>query len=243
MAPKLAAFDLEIAQPIPDNAPSWDHYFPLGITCAAVALEGEDEPQVWQGFPRMTAPEVEAMLEALQQLVLNGYTLLTWNGCKFDFRMLAEETGRREEAAALAADHIDLMLMFTFQQGHFLGLDRALKGAGLAGKRKSVRLNSGEILAGMDGAQAPHLWAQGEKEAVLSYLRDDVLQLLPLARTIEATRRMRWISRSGAAQEARFDRLYTVREAFQLPAPAAAWMRNPASRMDFISWMPGGKLP
>jgi len=243
MIPKLAAFDLEIAKTIPENAPSWDPYFPLGITCAAVALEGDPEPQIWQGVPQMTPSEVSGMLDHLRRLVDDGFTLLTWNGCKFDFRMLAVESGRLDDAAALAADHIDLMLMFTFKQGHFLGLEKALQGAGIQGKRKTVQLNNGELVHDMHGAKAPHLWAAGEIEAVLSYLRDDVLQPIHLARNIETTGRIRWASRTGAAQEAGFDRLYTVRECFYLPAPDTSWMRDPPNRMDFIDWMPGGILP
>ena len=110
---KFASFDLEIAKAIPMDAPRWDIYFPLGITCAAVALEGQDEPIVWQGVPQMTPEAVGEMMDTLKQLVADGYTLLTWNGCKFDFRVVGEESGRWAEAAALAADHIDLMLMFT----------------------------------------------------------------------------------------------------------------------------------
>jgi hypothetical protein len=243
MFPKLAAFDLEIAKPIPEKAPNWDPYFPLGITCAAVALEGQPEPTIWQGVPQMTRPEVNGMIDALQALVAGGYTLLTWNGCKFDFRMLGEESGRWEEAADLAAGHIDLMLMFTFKQGHFLGLEKALQGAGIQGKRKTVQLNNGELLHDMHGAKAPHLWAAGEFDAVLSYLRDDVLQPIRLARHIESAGRISWAARSGGMQEARFERLYTVRECFNLPEPDNSWMRDPPRREDFIDWMPGRKLP
>ena len=154
---KLACFDLEIAKPIPDDAPSWDPYFPVGISCAALALEGEAEPRIWQAAPQMAAAEVSAMLDELQQISAAGYTLLTWNGCKFDFRVVGEECGRWDEAASLAADHVDLMLMFSFRQGHFLGLDRALQGSGIQGKRKTVTLNSGETIHDMDGARAPQL--------------------------------------------------------------------------------------
>jgi len=240
---KLASFDLEIAKPIPDGAPSWDAFFPLGITCAAVALEGRPEPRIWQGVPQLTAAQAGEMLDDLQQLAADGYTLLTWNGCKFDFRVVGEESGRWEDAARLAAGHIDLMLMFTFKQGHFLGLDKALKGAGIQGKKKTVTLNSGEQMHGMDGARAPHMWRDGEYDAVLSYLRDDVLQPIELARIIEKTQAIRWTSRSGRRQAAPFDRLYSVQECFAFPEPDTSWMRNPPSRGNFIEWMPGGILP
>jgi hypothetical protein len=240
---KLASFDLEIAVQFPVDAPSWEPFAPFGITCAAVALEGDPEPRIWKGVPQMTPAEVSGMLDELQELVDSGYTLLTWNGCKFDFRVVGEESDRWTDAARMAADHIDLMLMFTFKQGHFLGLHKALIGAGIQGKKKTVQLNSGEMLHDMDGARAPHLWAQGEYDAVLSYLRDDVLLPLQLARAIETTRRISWTSSSGAPRHASFDRLLTVRECFELPEPDTSWMRSPPSRSGFIDWMPGGELP
>ena len=243
MTLKLASFDLEIAKAIPPTATNWTPYHPLGITCAAVALEGEDEPIVWQGVPQLTPEAAGEMVDTLQQLVRDEYTLLTWNGCKFDFRVVGEESGRMHDAAVLAADHIDLMLMFTFKQGHFLGLDKALVGAGVKGKRKTVTLNNGEPFHNMNGAHAPHLWLEGEYNAVLSYLREDVLQPIALARAIERIGAIRWTSSSGNLQAAPFTRLYTVRESFAFPRPDTSWMRKPPDRQDFISWMPGGQLP
>jgi hypothetical protein len=239
---KLAAFDLEIAKSVPGGG-SWEPYFPLGITCAAVALEDQPDPIIWHGIPQLGAVECQQIVRKLEQLVNQGYTLLTWNGCKFDFHVLAVESGLTAECAALAADHVDLMLMFTFKQGHYLGLDKALKGAGVQGKRKQVILNNGEMLRNMDGAQAPALWARGEYDAVLVYLTDDVLQPLKLARRIEQLGCIRWLSGSGQSLQVDFDRLYSVRASFDFPQPDTNWMTNPPRRGDFVKWMPGGTLP
>ncbi len=240
---RYAAFDLEIAKTIPAGAKSWDPYFPLGITCAAAALEGHPEPILWQGVPRLGSQECQDLVSALEDLVAQGHTLLTWNGCKFDFRVLGEEAGMEEACARLAADHVDLMLMFTFKQGHFLGLDKALRGSGVQGKRKQVSLSTGEVIENMDGALAPELWARGEHEAVLLYLKDDVRQPLELARKIEESGQMGWLTSRGGYRKTPFDRLYTVRECFAFPLPDTSWMRHPPDRKDFISWMPGGVLP
>ncbi len=240
---KYAAFDLEIATAIPSGATDWKSMLPLGISCAALALEDEAEPIVWHAAPRLDRSACVAIVRDLQARVAQGYTLLTWNGCNFDFHVLGVESGLLAECAALAADHIDLMLMFTFQQGHFLGLHKALLGAGLEGKRKDVTLNDGTIVHDMDGARAPELWARGEYNAVLLYLRDDVLQPLELARNIERTGRIRWRSASGRDQAARFTRLYTVRECFDMPEPDTSWMRSPPGRESFTSWMPEGQRP
>ena len=240
---KLAAFDLEIAKLIPDSARDWDDYFPLGITCAAVAVEYQIDPIIWQGVPRMNQKGCQEIVVNLMDLVNQGYKLVTWNGCGFDFKVLGHESGLGSECAQLAAEHVDLMLMVTFKQGHYLGLDKALRGAGLQGKLKQVELSTGEVITDMDGARAPELWKRGEYPAVLAYLRDDVLQPLGLAREIEKVRQIRWVSGRGGLRWVDFDRLYTVRECFQFPAPDTSWMQNPPKRDDFIRWMPGGVLP
>jgi hypothetical protein len=239
---KFACFDLEIAKNLPDDGRSWDAFRPFGITCAALALEDRTDPIIWQGYPQLDPESAASILDVLAKIVSEGYTLLTWNGCSFDFRVVAEESGAWDAAASLAADHIDLMLMFTFQQGHYLGLEKALRGANLAGKRKAVTLSDGRVLTGMTGKMAPQLWMEQEFEAVLEYLVDDVRQPIELARDILASGAIRWVSSRGAPQQARFDRLYTVREAFQFPRPTLSWGRPP-NRSGFIAWMPGGKLP
>ena len=42
------------------------------------------------------------------------------DGCGFDFAVLAQETGMVKECAELAINHVDLMLIVTFQKGYFL---------------------------------------------------------------------------------------------------------------------------
>ena len=76
------------------------------------------------------------------------------------------------------------MLLVTFAKGWFLGLDKALKGAGIAGKVHELTLKNGEMLHDMNGGMAPKLWADGEHDAVLTYLRGDVEQTLALAQNI-----------------------------------------------------------
>jgi hypothetical protein len=175
---KLAAFDIEIATEIPDWIEDWQELESLGISCAALALSDSDQVRFWQGSPRMSKHACQEMVHALEGIVEQGYTILTWNGCKFDFSVLSQESALRIECAQLAMDHVDLMLIVTFKQGYFLGLEKALIGAGLGGKLKNVELADGSVLADMDGAKAPKLWASGEYKAVLAYLKEDVVRLL-----------------------------------------------------------------
>ena len=234
---KLAAFDLEIAKEIPDGVDDWQTVAPLGISCAAVALSDEDEPRFWKGIPQMTEAECRSLVTDLQTLQENGYTFLTWNGCGFDFAVLAQESGLKDECAALAMTHVDLMLMVTFRKGWFLSLEKALKGAGLPGKLKEVTLSNGTMVNDMDGAKAPGFWAAGEHEAVLAYLREDVNQMLRLADVIREKKAIRWRSNSGNPQVVSVSKLLAVRECLEIPEPDVSWMDNPPSRQAFVRWM------
>lgn len=234
---KLAAFDLEIAKAIPDGIDDWHSVAPLGISCAAIALGDQDEPLFWQAPTQLARADCQALVRKLQELAGAGYTLLTWNGCSFDFAVLAQESGLRAECAELAMDHVDLMLIVTFTKGWYLSLQKALEGAGLGGKLKSVTLSDGTQLHDMDGSQAPRLWAAGEYAAVLAYLREDVLRLLKLAEVVQRKKAIRWTSGSGKPQAVAIHSLLTVRECFDIPEPDVSWMSHPPSRQQFVKWM------
>ena len=232
---KLLSFDIEISKVIPDFSGDLFAHAPLGISCAAVA---SDSVKFWQGVPQMSKAENQQMVRDLLAYKADGYTLVTWNGCGFDFRLLAEESGMLDECAELAIDHVDLMLLVTFNKGWYLGLDKALNGAGIGSKVHEVTLKSGEILRDMNGGMAPQLWTDGEHEAVLTYLRGDVEQTLALAQSIEQTGEIRWLSGRGKPQSVAVPRLLTVRECFSLPEPDVSWMDNPPTREGFVKWIP-----
>lgn len=235
---QLASFDIEIASVIPDAAHDWSSMPNLGISCAAVAFSDSDEVTFWSGTPQMTQDEAQDLVHTLIDVNGAGYSLVTWNGCSFDFRVLADESGMHQECAELAMEHIDLMLMVTFTKGWYLSLQKALDGAGLRGKLKRVRLDDGSILDDMDGSKAPALWEEGEHEAVLSYLEEDVRQQLALAQFVLSDKRVQWVSNSGNPQIVPFDGLKTVRQCFDIAEPDTSWMTDPPTREQFIDWMP-----
>jgi len=239
---KLIAFDIEIAKEIPAYAPDWQRYEPLGISCLAVAEAGEEQVHFWQGVPQMNVEACREVVGRLQDYVKQGYSIVTWNGCKFDFNVLAQESGLIDECIQLALDHIDLMMMVTFTKGHYLSLQAALNGSGLGGKLKNVILSDGTVLKNMDGAKAPGMWAKGEYEAVMAYLKEDVVQLLALAEMTIRNKSLHWLSRSGNRQKMPVYRLLTARECFKIPEPDVSWQRNPPLRSDFISWIPQEKI-
>ncbi|MCL6613388.1 MAG: ribonuclease H-like domain-containing protein [Firmicutes bacterium] len=238
---KLAAFDLEIAVPMSDDCRNvYEHDPPLGISCAAVALSGTEEVKVWQDPARLSEAAARDIVAYLKDLTINGYTLVTWNGCHFDFAVLAKESDLLRDCALLALSHTDLMLLVAFQKGYGLKLEKALQGAGLAGKLKEVALADGTILRGMNGVMAPELWARGEREAVLAYLKQDTLMTLRLAQSVLATKRIRWTSNRGTPQEVVVPRLLPVRDCLKLPEPDVSWMNTPPRpRGHYINWIPG----
>lgn len=235
---KFAAFDLEIAKEFPDGG-HWKDAAPLGITCAALALSDGHEPRYFQGTPQMTRSACVELVHELERVVRDGYTLVTWNGTAFDFAVLAQESDLPRACAELALGHVDLMVIVTFKRGHRLALQKALLGAGLKGKQKEVVLNDGSRLYEMTGARAPQLWASGEYDAVLSYLREDVMPLLELTELVYATKQMRWTSNKGNFVALAVQKLWNVRECFEFPLPDTAWMTTePPQREEFIEWMP-----
>lgn len=238
---KLTAFDLEIAKILPENAKNLFEYAPLGISCAALAFRDKSDVVFYQGIPQLSKKESQALTTDLMNHVASGYTLLTWNGCNFDFRVLAQESGMYEECGELALNHVDLMLIVTFTKGWYLGLDKALSGAGVSGKVHELTLSNGDILSEMNGALAPKLWAKQEHAAVLTYLRGDVTQTLELAKVVQNSRTIRWVSESGRPQSVPVQRLLTVKECFDIPEPDTSWMTDPPKRETFVEWIPNWK--
>ena len=236
---KLASFDLEIAKVLPENVDNILAYAPLGISCAATAFEDKSDVTFWQGTPQQSKQECQKLVQDLLGYVASGYTLVTWNGCNFDFRVLAQESGMVAECGQLALNHVDLMLIVTFTKGWLLGLDKALSGAGIPGKVKKLTLSNGETLNDVSGALAPILWARQEFDAVLTYLKGDAVQTLALAKVVQNTHVIRWVSGNGKSQSVPAPRLLTVKECFSIPKPDTSWMANPPRREKFVEWIPG----
>lgn len=237
---RAVSFDIETAKVLPAGVTDLLAHAPLGIACAAaVRSDAPAAPVIWSGQPQLDRQQARALVADLSAWAAAGFTIVTWNGCSFDFRVLAEESGLWQECGALALAHVDLMLIVSFMKGYYLGLDKALAGAGLAGKIKQVTLRDGRTVGGIGGALAPALWAAGECDAVLAYLVQDVTQLLSLAESVERTRRIQWTSQRGAPAQVEVPRLLSVRECLALPLPDTSWMSHPVSRDSFVGWIPG----
>ncbi|MBN1537681.1 MAG: ribonuclease H-like domain-containing protein [Anaerolineales bacterium] len=233
MTQKYLAFDIEIAKSLPNGVDNLKAYRPLGITCAATYF-GEDEPRLWYKkisddtvAPQMDAEQLIEMLTYLEERVEAGYTLLTWNGCGFDFDILAEESRQYLRCRTLAWNHVDMMFHFFCKTGYGLGLDKAAKGMGLPGKP-----------IGMSGELAPRYWAEGKWAIVLDYVSQDVRTTLNLALTVERIGELHWINNKGARSSVSFrEGWLPVSEANKLPLPDTSWMRTPWKRSKFTGWI------
>jgi len=235
MDQKYLAFDIEIAKEIPEGETDWKAHRPLGISCAATLAsdQGYAGLGLRRGRPWATSPaskmrtgETRHLIGYLMNAVGAGYTVVTWNGLGFDFDVLAEEGRKFQECRDLALGHVDMMFHLFCLRGHALGLDKAAKGMGLAGKTE-----------GMSGALAPKMWAEGRYREVLDYVAQDVRTTLGLAQAVDEAGYLEWVSRAGNVIHQEIDRWLTVRECLELPEPDTSWMTDPWPRKKFAGWL------
>jgi hypothetical protein len=231
----FCAFDIEIAKDMKDGMDKWRSQRPLGITCAAT-LTSEGQLNLWYGktsdgqpADRMTPADTTALVYYLDEMVKQGFTILSWNGLGFDFDILSEESGEKETCKKLALSHVDMMFHIFCLRGHTLGLDKAARGMGVPGKT-----------AGMSGALAPQYWAEGQRSEVLDYVAQDTRATLGVAQAVENQKVLKWFSTSGSIQRVPFPNGWlTVQGALKLPQPIVRGLSNPLSRHHFTDWTEG----
>ncbi len=233
---KYLAFDIEIAKVLPDDADDLKAHRPLGISCAAVLAEDEDQPHLWYSndtnglpAPKMSRRDVGELVDFLMRQAASGYTILTWNGLSFDFDILAEESGRLADCQQLAIDHVDMMFHVFCLKGFAVALDAAAKAIGSQGKSP-----------GVNAVMAPRLWAMGNTNTVLDYVVNDCKITLDVAKTSESRKRFAWVTRRGTESDFYLSggRWKLSSEAIRLPQPDTSWMSEPPwPRSRFTSWL------
>lgn len=236
---KFVAFDLEIAEQLPEGTIDWSSVGKLGISCAAT-YDSDGELKVWHPvraagryLARLSAMECWHMALWLKNKLEAGYVPVTYNGAGFDFRVLLREIGEgalfEQTIKHMALNHIDMAFAMLAEKGYMIGLDTAAKGMGLAGKTK-----------GMSGKLAPEMWAGSleEQEKVLEYVAQDARTTADLFEAVLKAGEIRWISRSGRRNTWRLPTAgLTVRCAMQRPEPDTSWMTAPWPRSKFVGWL------
>ncbi len=237
---KQIAFDIETAKDIPGDGFDWKPHRPLGISCIATLQSDQAEPEVWHSLEhqageknqprpasRMSQVDVAAFVRHLIGLTQQGYSILTWNGLSFDFDVLAEESGMFEECKQLAREHVDMMFHIVCEKGFPVGLDAAAKGLDVSGK-----------LSGVAGVEVPKLWASGEYDKVLEYVKQDARITLEVAQKAEQNKKFQWKTRKGTISSMPLLRGWlTVEDALELAEPDTSWMTAPKGRKSFLAWM------
>lgn len=234
MANKFLAFDIETAKDVPGPDFNWKPHRPLGITCIASQSTDDKEPRVWlsrneDGTPaaQMARADVGEFVKFLSASTDAGWVPLSWNGLSFDFDILAEESGLIDECKTLARNHIDMMFHVVCEKGFPVSLKNAAAGLKVAGK-----------LAGVEGIEAPSLWAKGQFELVIDYVAQDVRTTLAVALKSESERSFAWLTRKGTISTMPLPIGWlSVDAAARLPSPDTSWMPKPISRNEFMWWL------
>ena len=80
---KYLAFDIEIANPLPEGIEDWTSARPLGISCAAT-LSGDGSTTIFHGktpsgeiSDQMDQSESKQIVEHLSKAIDSGFTILT----------------------------------------------------------------------------------------------------------------------------------------------------------------------
>lgn len=234
MSPKFIAFDIETAKEIPGADFNWRPHRPLGISCIASQSTADDEPRLWfskteSGSPaaKMTAHDVAEFVRYLLKAVGEGFTPVSWNGLGFDLDIIAEESAMLQECRNLARHHIDMMFHVVCEKGYPVALNSAAAGLGVPGKLK-----------GVEGIDAPGLWANGQYDVVADYVSQDVRTTLSVALESDRRRSFVWTTKKGANSSMQLSRGWlTVDAASRLPLPDTSWMKNPLERNGFMTWL------
>lgn len=234
MTRKYLAFDIETAKEVPGEDFNWKPHRPLGITCIASQATDEDQPRIWLSrtadgdpAPRMTQADLAEFVQYLSNTATEGLVPLSWNGLAFDFDILAEESAEIEACRTLARNHVDMMFQIVCEKGFPVALKNAAAGLGVKGK-----------LAGVEGYNAPTLWARGEYDIVTEYVAQDVRTTLAVALTSESRRSFAWKTRKGTTSSMPLPNGWlTVEQAVRLPLPDTSWMPHPISRQKYLSWL------
>lgn len=265
---KIVGFDLEIAKVIPQGEKDWDKHRPLGISCAALSAHS-DHIDIYPPHinPRLMHPmklscrEVNHLVGSLWRYHLHDeHMIVTWNGLKFDFAILAEECSPDyvQQCKTMALNHIDIGFQMLCERGYMIGLDTAAKGLGLPGKTE-----------GMHGAIAPVMWARDRKsqDKVLEYVGQDAKTIADVYKEIMTQGHVPWVAKSGRLNywrpgiaviasakgniepkdggyeitgfymtDAMETRLLTVKECLKLRLPDTSWMDDPISRESCYEW-------
>ncbi len=204
----------------------------IGAVWEQDSLEFPTNQQVWFGEPEMKSIE-DFILFLHSKVYYDNYTIATWNGLGYDFRILAErfpEDFAMIKKLAFSDCHIDPMFQFHCSKGFPVGLSAVASGLRLQGKTE-----------GMDGLKASEMWVEGspeDRQRVLAYVVQDARATLDVVKEIDAGGKITWITKKGYAKTLNLplQKLLPVTECVKIPEPDVSWMTEPMLREEFYKW-------
>jgi hypothetical protein len=240
----VVAFDLEITKEIPEGA-DIDSLRPLGISCAALAANNSVNQIMHDNYrSSMSVSTAQGLVNLLMDYDEAKYTIVTWNGLKFDFDILAEESGMHDECVELALNSVDMMYQIFCMKGYPVAMQRTAEGMGLQGKTEGMSGKLAPILwrskpedgIALIAAGFPYTSKRENQDLVLEYVLQDSVTTLEIFEESQRTNYLTWIAKSGRINSYRLSDWRRVRELIDLPTPDQSWMTDPIEKESFTSW-------
>lgn len=213
---------------------------PCNITIACTLSGGEVRNWVSHDDDgkavQMTAATAEELASYLHSTTDGGRDLVTYNGAKFDLKLLYELVASEDAktmVSELVRGHIDLMLSCALRLGYYTSMDSLAKGSFGSTIKKTA-----------SGRDAVEWWKKGEVDKLLDYCGADC-KVLEALHTEASTKTMLYrLPRRGGSRKAfdLSDALIPVGDVVGKTPHREDWMKPNATILTTaVDWLPGNK--
>lgn len=168
-------------------------------------------------FSEMEPEDLTLAINDITALLDTGNTLITWDGMRRDFPLLAEHDKVR--VSEIAVRHYSVAFDLFCRKGFYIAFPALCE---------AMRVECHDSIVSWESDP------DGAIDAAHAFLRS----LLLLWDSVENNGNViEWVSKSGKAMKINLGYWRTVGEAVELPLPDTAWMDRPASRSDYLKWI------
>ena len=229
---KCVGFDIEIANVLRKFA-TWKEHRPLVLTCIGLAPSDGEAIAYYNPEGYISRNRAIEIVLKLQWYAHKGYKIITWNGLGFDWVLLADTSGMKQECRRLAMSesHVDVMFNMFMALGYGVGLGTACK----------ETIGRGKLMSGKD---APTEWKDGDRLQVLEYVKADAILTREIYQylSLQAKPLIKWRTRKGygnlkqmrAASD--WNPTWSVHHTLNVspPPPLATFMTDPPTLTDYL---------
>ena len=229
---KCVGFDIEVANVL-RNFSAWKDYRPLVLTCIGLAPSDGEAIAYYNPEGYITRNQAIEVVLKLQWYVHKDYKIVTWNGLGFDWVLLSDTSGMKDECRniAMSAQHVDIMFNMFMALGYGVGLGTACQ----------ETLGKGKL---MSGKEAPKEWKDGDRLQVLEYVKEDARLTIELYQYLltQARPLIKWRTRKGYGNLKQmragpdWNQTWSVKSTLNLtgPPPLAHFMTDPPTLTDYL---------